>query len=280
MRVLEQVPEYVITVETPHEHSTLEQMLATRAQMVRDGPQLMIASLISRDCLPHQFETVRAPRLGRSSIHACMQVLTMARPLPTGPRPETWPLFECRVTHTSPTQSTMHFCISLFIMDGVSDLTMRRQLSILYEDPNAQLPPCSLLYKDYCLSLTGAQHGANGSSGLASSAEYQAAKAFWWGRVPQLPPPPELPMLVAPGQRRPTGEFSHIGAVLSAEMFSRLKARCAARGVTPTSVMLTIYCLVLARFARHPRFLLNILHCLRHPVHEDVSKVTPSSERH
>ena len=79
MRVLEQVPEYVITVETPHEHSTLEQMLATRAQMVRDGPQLMIASLISRDCLPHQFETVRAPRLGRSSIHACMQVLTMAR---------------------------------------------------------------------------------------------------------------------------------------------------------------------------------------------------------
>jgi mycobactin phenyloxazoline synthetase len=169
----------------------------------------------------------------------------------------------------------MHFCISLFIMDGVSDLTMRRQLSILYEDPNAQLPACSLLYKDYCLSLTGAQDGAKGSSGLAASAEYQAAKAFWWDRVPQLPPPPELPMLVAPGQRRPTGEFSHIGAVLSAEMFSRLKACCAARGVTPTSVMLTIYCLVLARFARHPRFLLNILHCLRHPVHEDVSKVTP-----
>ena len=31
-------------------------------------------------------------------------------------------------------------CINLFIMDGVSDLTMRREMSALYKDLRAPLP--------------------------------------------------------------------------------------------------------------------------------------------
>ena len=43
--------------------------------------------------------------------------------------------------------------------------------------------------------------------------------------------------------------------------------------MTPTAVMLTIYSAVLSRFARRGDFMLNILHCLRHPVHPDVTSV-------
>ena len=77
-----------------------------------------------------------------------------------GPDPFAWPLFECRVTHTPDGGSIMHLCVSLFIMDGISDLTLRRQLSALYYDLHAPLPRPSLLYKDYCLSLTGEDGGA------------------------------------------------------------------------------------------------------------------------
>ena len=68
------------------------------------------------------------------------------------------------MTHTSESQSLVHLVVSLFIMDGISDLTLRRQLSALYDDANAKLPSLQLLYKDYCLSLTA----SNGSAGLAA----------------------------------------------------------------------------------------------------------------
>ena len=155
-------------------------------------------------------------------------------------------------------------------MDGISDLTLRRQLSALYDDIEAPLPTPQLLYKDYCLSL----EGLNGSAGLAASAEYQASRAFWWQRVRELPPPPQLPLAAADGEApRATGRFDHLGGVLSAAQLCQLRANCAAAGVTPTAVMLTIYSAVLSRFARRGDFMLNILHCLRHPVHPDVTSV-------
>ena len=123
-----------------------------------------------------------------------------------GPRPDTWPLFDCRLTHDAAGggRSVVHLCVSLFIMDGISDLTLRRQLSALYDDIEAPLPTPQLLYKDYCLSL----EGLNGSAGLGASAEYQASRAFWWQRVRELPPPPQLPLAAADGEApRATGRL-------------------------------------------------------------------------
>ena len=144
---------------------------------------------------------------------------------------------------------------------------MRSEISGLYEDLATPLPRPRLTYQDYCVSLCG----ADGEAGPSASAEHRAARAFWLERIPSLPPPPELPMLPAEGGTAPVGRFDHIGAVLSAETLAAFKARCAAHAVTPTSVMLTIYTLVLARFAASRHFLLNILHCLRHPVDDEVT---------
>ena len=194
---------------------------------------------------------------------------TRAQMMDHGPRPEAWPLFECRVSHLGGAKSRVHFCINLFIMDGVSDLTMRREISALYKDLRTPLPTPRLTYQDYCVSLCG----ADGKPGLAASAEYQKAKAYWIERIPRLPPPPELPVLPAEGDAAPTGQFDHIGAVLSVETLRAFKARCAAHAVTPTSVLLCVYALTLARHAASRHLLLNILHCLRHPVDDEVTQV-------
>ena len=263
MRILPDVPAYTIAVETQPAAATREHLLATRTHMVEHGP-----------------------------------------------RPEAWPLFECRISHTSAGASRVHFCINLFIMDGappphlararaahllprprapfalakparvragpagVSDLTMRSEISALYHDLSAPLPQPRLTYQDYCVSLCGTDGGA----GLSATAQHRAARSFWSERIPSLPPPPELPVLPAEGDASPAGRFDHIGAVLSAETLGVFKARCAAHAVTPTSVMLTIYALVLARFATSRHFLLNILHCLRHPVDDEVT--TRAGEAH
>jgi aryl carrier-like protein len=98
--------------------------------------------------------------------------------------PDTWPLFDCVVSHATTGTSRVHLCISLFIMDGITDHILRRQLSALYDDLNAPLPSVQLLYKDYSLSL----NGLNGSAGLAASDEYQTAKAYWWRRGASIAP--------------------------------------------------------------------------------------------
>jgi hypothetical protein len=53
----------------------------------------------------------------------------------------------------------------------------------------------------------------------------------------------------------------------------KFKKNCRAQHTTPTCVLLTVYALTLARFSKVQKFMLNILHCLRHPVHEDVEKI-------
>eukprot|EP00964_Phaeocystis_antarctica_P127592 scaffold91261_cov63-Phaeocystis_antarctica.AAC.3 len=55
-----------------------------------------------------------------------------------GPRPEAWPLFECRISHTSAGASRVHFCINLFIMDGAPPpphLTHARTARLLPRHP-------------------------------------------------------------------------------------------------------------------------------------------------
>ena len=43
--------------------------------------------------------------------------------------PYEWPLFDIRVTHTSSNSSILHFAVSLFLMDAMSDLILREELS-------------------------------------------------------------------------------------------------------------------------------------------------------
>ena len=71
-----------------------------------------------------------------------------------------WPLFDVRVTHTSETSSCVHIAVSLFLMDAMSDLIFRQELSALYRagpsEPIEQTlpPPPKILFKDYCIALS------------------------------------------------------------------------------------------------------------------------------
>ena len=67
-------------------------------------------------------------------------------------RARAWPSSSA-ASRISAGPSRVHFCINLFIMDGVSDLTMRREISALYKDLRTPLPTPRLTYQDYCVSL-------------------------------------------------------------------------------------------------------------------------------
>jgi len=192
--------------------------------------------------------------------------------------PFTFPLLQGSVSHMpSKKRSVLHLCISLFLMDGISDLTWRMHVSKLYR--GEELPPRpTLTYKAYNEGYIGVQPGhggalaAEGGTGIYGSGQWQRTRDYWEGRLATLPPAPTLPLLSETPAN--PGTFSHYGeAPLSAERLRSLKALSARFGLTPTAVLLSLYALALDRYASRSDMLLNVLHCLRHPVHEDHDRV-------
>jgi aryl carrier-like protein len=190
-----------------------------------------------------------------------------------GPKVFIWPLFEARVTHTTATSSVVHFTVSLFLMDAMSDLILRHELSVLYRaymnsvfnssrhmrlltatpvnaapvyklfDECKQLSSKpKILFTDYCTALEGK---------LRCSRDYLAAKEFWSKRMFTLPAGPELPMLLspAPGQENNTGRFSNFHRWLTVDEWRRTKANCAKYAVTIPAMLLAIYAIVLSHWS-------------------------------
>ena len=191
-----------------------------------------------------------------------------------GPTVHEWPLFEVRITHTSATSSLIHINVSLFLMDAMSDLILRQELSALYRAPDSAtvddiLPaPTRLQFKDYCSALT---------SKLYQSEEYIRAKEYWLSRIDDLGSGPELPLLPAQSEGSDsgllTGKFINFHRWLTVLEWKRARKNCAFHSVTMPAVLLAAYSLVLYRWGSRDKFLINILQCLRHQVHEDVNKM-------
>ena len=193
------------------------------------------------------------------------RLATRERMLQMGIDVFTWPLFDVRVTHMSPTSSAVHIAVSLFLMDAMSDLILRQELSALYRagpgTPILQVlpPPAKLAFKDYCTAL---------DAQLPLSDTYQRARKFWLSRLSTLSSGPELPLLAetegqkgaiaadAAGSGNSTENsgperarrFINHHRWLTAEEWGRAKANCAYHAVTVPAMLLACYSIMLARY--------------------------------
>jgi amino acid adenylation domain-containing protein len=193
-----------------------------------------------------------------------------------GPNAYSWPLFEVRVTHLSQRQSVVHLTVSLFLMDAMSDLILRQELSALYradsDTPHDQVlpPPAQITFPNYCYAM---------DTELPKSTEYIAARQYWMLRLPQLYDGPQLPLFhsthanLAEKTGTNEGKFCNQHRWLSESEWARARNNCSSHAVTMPAVLLAAYCLALSRWSANCKFLINILQCLRHQVHEDVNKL-------
>lgn len=173
-----------------------------------------------------------------------------------------WPLFEIRATLLDERRTRVHYSIDLMIADAASLLILGRELNRLYEDPVADLDPIEMSFRDYVVSTSAFQDTPSG----------RRARVYWLKRLDSLPPPPELPLAVAPGALGKP-RFERRGARLEGSTWQQLKERASRYGLSAPSVLLAAYAEVLGAWSKNPRFSINVTLFNRLPVHPQVNAV-------
>ncbi|THA23581.1 amino acid adenylation domain-containing protein [Streptomyces sp. RKND-216] len=178
-----------------------------------------------------------------------------------------WPMFDVRVTWIGDghgdRRARVHVSLDLLVADVASVRLFFLELGDLYADPEAELPPLTVSFRDYVIAARG----------LRDTEAYARSKAYWQDRVHTLPPNPQLPVARTglPPEARP--ERRRRISRLDAERWARVKERASARGITPSAVQLAAYATVLGAWSRTSHFTIDVPLFNRHPLHPDIDLI-------
>lgn len=173
-----------------------------------------------------------------------------------------WPLFEIRATILRGGRVRLHISFDLLIGDARSLEILAREMSWHYANPQGSLEPLELSFRDYVLAEIA----------LEDSQLYERSRQYWWGRLPILPPAPELPLAKNPGSLTKP-RFVRRSARLDQGRWAQLKNRSAEAGLTPSGILLAAFAEVLTAWSKRPQFTINLTIFNRHPLHPQVNDI-------
>ena len=179
-----------------------------------------------------------------------------------GPRLDGGPLWQLAVSLLPPELGggvRLHISLSLLACDARSFRVLARELTRLYIDPAAELPPLEISPRDYMVAVAALEGGE----------PYERALAYWRQRMNELPPGPELPLAKAPSAVR-RSRFAHREARLGREAWSRFQERAGRAGLTATASLATVYAEAVGAWSRNRRFVLDLLYFNILPLHPQV----------
>ncbi len=173
-----------------------------------------------------------------------------------------WPVFDIRVTRLPGGRARLHLSLDILFMDAWSGRLLWREAELFHGDPEAESEPLELSFRDYVLA----------EAAFADSELFARSRDYWWQRLPELPPAPELPLVANPRDLdRP--RFTRRAASLGAAAWGRVKRRAGSLGLTPSGLLLAAFSEVLAAWSKSPRFTLNVTTFNRLPLHPQVNDV-------
>ena len=180
-------------------------------------------------------------------------------------QPDHWPLYELRLTRRDG-GAVLHLSIDLLIADFVSIQVMLAELDLLYRQPEAELPPIEVTFRDIVLARRAALDDG------AEAARRQRDRAYWLERIASMPGAPDLPR----AERRDVDAapvFVRHACALAPAAWKDLCRQAQARKVTPSSAVMAAFAEVIGRWSRRPEFCLNVTVLSRPALHPHVDRV-------
>jgi amino acid adenylation domain-containing protein len=173
-----------------------------------------------------------------------------------------WPIFEVAASLVEDDRVRLHISFDYLIGDAWSWHILTRDLARFYQNPEAELPPLELSFRDYVLATIA----------FEQEKPFARALAYWQGRLADLPPAPDLPLAMSPAALGRPRFVRHAGR-LPRTAWRLLKERGARAGLTPSAVLLAAFAEILTAWSKSPRFTLNLTLFNRLPLHRQVNEV-------
>jgi len=168
------------------------------------------------------------------------------------------PLLAAEVSLLADDRMVLHVGHDGLIMDGISMFLFFRQWHAAYSgEPDPAEGEAS--FADYVAALAKAR----------TRVPYERSRKYWLDRLDELAPYPDLQLEGTPAAIAEPRFTNHV-VRLDAPAWAAVKARAAARGLTPTGVLLAGYAETLARWGAGERFTLNSTLANRPPIHPRI----------
>ncbi|MBF6241071.1 amino acid adenylation domain-containing protein [Nocardia otitidiscaviarum] len=168
--------------------------------------------------------------------------------------PHTWPLFDVRLG----SDGRVGISLDNIVLDGLSMMILFSELDLLYRNPDVELAPVEVSFRDYMIQI--------------QPAAGEESRRYWLDRIPQLPPAPSPPLRVDPATVG-VPRFVRRSGRLSADAWDRLRRTARAEGLTPTTLLLACYGEVLARWSGRPDITVNVTLFDRVAAHPHINRV-------
>ena len=173
-----------------------------------------------------------------------------------------WPLFDVRFSKLPGGNVRLHISFDNIIFDGWSMFLILREWKTLYDNPQKEVEPLQLSFRDYVLAYEG----------IKKTEFYKRDEQYWQKRLPEIFPAPELP-IVKEKDNVSTQKFVRYESKLNGDHWSKIKNMAAQNGLTASGVLMTAYAEVLGKWSKSQRFTINLTRFNRLPIHEQIMDV-------
>ncbi|MBE9571658.1 MAG: amino acid adenylation domain-containing protein, partial [Proteobacteria bacterium] len=175
---------------------------------------------------------------------------------------DTWPLFDIRASRITEQRVRLHISIDALIVDAWSAFSIFNEWHQLYHNPDFWLEPLELSFRDYVMAEQKSKH----------LPLYHRDREYWLKRLPDLPPAPELPLAVHPDSIKQP-RFKRRDAMLSSELWGKLKERAKENRLTPSGILVSAYAEILRFWSKNSSLTINVTLFNRLPLHPQVNEV-------
>ncbi|MEW9612483.1 amino acid adenylation domain-containing protein [Shinella sp. S4-D37] len=180
----------------------------------------------------------------------------LARALPAADR---WPMLDVELSLLPADRVRIHLRFDLLIADQQSILILLDEVARFYRNPDLRLAKPDVTFRDCVLSEP-------------DTADLARARRYWQERAADLPDAPALPS-IAPVQEAGTPVYDRLSHTIGKARWEGVKTTAATLGVTPSTVLLSLFAEALCAFAADPHFCLNMTLFNRPPIHPDIDRV-------